>query len=1116
MMDLFAGDPIDQFRLVRFQVYNWGTFSGLHDIPIAREGHLFIGGSGSGKSTLLDAMSVLLTPGMLNFNAAARQNEKRGDRTLASYMRGAWTSQLDDEGRSVLQYLRKKSTWSAIALTYRSDVRTVTLLFVATLRGTGNEDAKINRRYYVLEDSLDLLNLADFAKDYDWGTIKKAYPAIEAFSRFSPYCECFRQKFGIESEQVLKLLNKAQSARNLGDLSQFLRKFMLDEPKTFQVADLLVGEFTPLFEAHETVVKARKQVEFLREAKAVDDKRRQAVARVERLAALQDAIEPWTLMTKKGLIEAILPQDRQAEESSKLKYEATVADYERQSEKLEAVKREYMQQGGDRIAGLEAEIKALGREMQHVMATRERMGFELSPLGLALPENGEAFAALRAKLSELVKTLGDEQKARREVRDQEVGVKSRKTEEFQELLKEIEAMQTTRSNIPWALTKLRSNLAQALGVAESALPFAGELIEVKDEERSWQGAIERVLHNFATSLLVSEALYQPVAKYVNEHDLKARLVYLRVPQEVAAKPKALSEEALPGKLNMKPGDFQAWLENELAARFDYACVRSERDFARFERAVTLAGQIKHNRVRHEKDDRRALNDKKSWVLGFSNEEKLASYQEAARVAATELSELERRILDLDHEINGWQAKESAASRALKYEFSEIDRSALALDLKVKNNELEKLRAGTQTLQAVAREKEALEKVLAGLDGQKQENYSRWQEARRQLTAREDELARLVKMLEKEPAEDDRLEELTDWAHRIRAKIRLEDLSSVRDKLTGEILRESRTKNEDAARWATDLGAKFSRMKVLWPEVLPTLDATVQSAPEYFDYLRELEEDGLPGYEKKFKEMLTSHTRQNLSDLFITIGDERRKIKQRLQEVNQCLAQVAFNRLDGIESHLRIDVRDKHLPEVAEYKEFHQAITQMEHFDMTLEHAERYFEKINALVQKLKANGGDAAAQHWRERVLDIREQMEFIGKEFTLESDGTENLLEVYDGTSGKSGGQRQKLTVVCLAAALRYQLGGRESDYPSYAPVILDEAFDKADAEFTDIALTIFRDFHFQLIIATPEKSVATFDPYVGGVSYVTCKNRSASSVLPVIYDAKTGQFNEATESAS
>lgn len=98
---------------------------------------------------------------------------------------------------------------------------------------------------------------------------------------------------------------------------------------------------------------------------------------------------------------------------------------------------------------------------------------------------------------------------------------------------------------------------------------------------------------------------------------------------------------------------------------------------------------------------------------------------------------------------------------------------------------------------------------------------------------------------------------------------------------------------------------------------------------------------------------------------------------------------------------------------------------------------------------------------------------------------------------------------MTCLAAALRYQLGGDVADYPRYAAVILDEAFDKADSEFTDIALNIFKDFRFQMIIATPEKSVMTLDPYVGGTTFVSCKDRNTSSVLNVVYDSKTGHFS-------
>jgi putative exonuclease SbcCD C subunit len=61
-------------------------------------------------------------------------------------------------------------------------------------------------------------------------------------------------------------------------------------------------------------------------------------------------------------------------------------------------------------------------------------------------------------------------------------------------------------------------------------------------------------------------------------------------------------------------------------------------------------------------------------------------------------------------------------------------------------------------------------------------------------------------------------------------------------------------------------------------------------------------------------------------------------------------------------------------------------------------------------------------------------------------------------GGSGKSGGQRQNLATTCLAAALRYQLGGDDHGLPQYAPVVLDEAFDKADNEFTALANERFR----------------------------------------------------------
>ena len=65
-----------------------------------------------------------------------------------------------------------------------------------------------------------------------------------------------------------------------------------------------------------------------------------------------------------------------------------------------------------------------------------------------------------------------------------------------------------------------------------------------------------------------------------------------------------------------------------------------------------------------------------------------------------------------------------------------------------------------------------------------------------------------------------------------------------------------------------------------------------------------------------------------------------------------------------------------------------------------------------------------------------------------------------------------------------------------------MDEAFDKADAEFTAIAVNIFNTFGFQMVVATPLKSVMTLEPFIGGACYVHNADRKTSTVLRIAYD--------------
>ncbi|MDR1968931.1 MAG: hypothetical protein LBQ32_09620 [Burkholderiaceae bacterium] len=215
----------------------------------------------------------------------------------------------------------------------------------------------------------------------------------------------------------------------------------------------------------------------------------------------------------------------------------------------------------------------------------------------------------------------------------------------------------------------------------------------------------------------------------------------------------------------------------------------------------------------------------------------------------------------------------------------------------------------------------------------------------------------------------------------------------------------------------------------------------------------------------------------------------------MELVNDSLSQVPFNQNAGQRTYLHIDASDRQLAEVRDFKqEIQQALKNAWSEDR--EFAEARFLALRRLVDRLASQ--ETEQRRWRESVLDVRLHVEFIGRE--IDESGVE--VEIYRSGAGKSGGQRQKLATTCLAAALRYQLGGNEHGVPMYAPVVLDEAFDKADNEFTALAMNIFANFGFQMIVATPLKSVMTLEPFIGGACFVDISDRRTSSLLLIDYD--------------
>jgi len=1090
----------EQFRLTLLQIFNWGTFHGLHAVPVSPRGHLLVGHSGAGKSTLLDAMTAMLTPpSIVDFNAAARESERSGrDRSPVSYVRGAWGEQTDeDTGEIATQTLRPATTWSAIAMTYQNESgQVVTLVQMFWIRGTTMAATELRRHYMVLEREFPLADLDGFAdSNFDLRRIKNDIPQAFHRDNFNGYAERFRQLLGIESENALRLLHKTQSAKNVGDLNGFLRDYMLDRPETFGAASRLVDEFVELNQAHQSVVTARRQIETLAPARAATTEYVVLRGRQALLESVKVGVNAYCDELRIDLL------DRRAEElrvlTEGLDGQVSTKTESRDAEKvaLEGLEAALRDSGGAQIESWERELSNLEGQRTTRLQKRKLADEACRQLGFPSPGTPEELAETAARARGESESWNEESRKAREEHLLQAIEQQRLTKEFDGVRREIEALGRQPSNIPADMIDLRDSIADAIGIGAAAIPFVGELLQAKEDEDRWRGAAERVLRNFALSVLVDERNYPALAAHVNRTHLGRRLVYYRTGRPQVGAERPLAQSSLVFKLDTKQGPWSDWLRTELRRRFDYACVDDERSFRGADRAVTQEGQVKHSQTHHEKDDRRAVNDRRSWVLGFDNREKLALFKEQAAGIASQLEAANGAIRAIDNREKNRASRLKHCQTLSNMLWVEIDAAGTIDRIDRIHRQISDLRRDNKRLDELAAAVDEQKKRLRSAEGALEDIKVEQRTAQNELkTVRGRHGALIADPARMEPTGAQR-EALAPRFALAANPLTAANVDQAATRVVAELGEELRGMGTDIARLVRRIEEAFAEFLRNWPADGGGLDATIASGSDFMRKLEKLESDGLPAYEKRFYELLQTQSRQNLAALSQHLDGARREITERMELVNGSLSEVPFNRLVDRNSFLRIDVIDRQLSDVREFRQLiRQTLAEAFGDDPGL--AEARFEGFRTLVDRLASQ--TPADVRWRTTVLDVRLQVEFVGRE--IGEDGVE--IEVYRGGGGKSGGQRQKLATTCLAAALRYQLGGHDRGAPTYATVVLDEAFDKADNEFTALAMNVFANFGFQMVVATPLKSVMTLEPFIGGACFVGIEDRRWSTIRNITYD--------------
>lgn len=1098
----------DQWRLAAIEVYNWGTFNGLHVVPIDRKGALLTGESGSGKSTLLDGMTTVLTPPRnRHLNAAARSDGDRGeDRTIASYVRGAWGNKTSDSGEVTSAFLRAKGAlWSGILLRYEDGAggrRPINLVALFHMKAGTVSPSDVSSMFAVVRGDEGLADLSPYAANgIDLAKFNRDFKDRgRAFRQHAPFAAYFARLLSMRDVKSLELLHRTQAAKNFGSLDDLPRRFMLEDPKTYDQAKSAVEQFGALETAYQAVVDQRKQMECLLplEGLAIQYKgASENLARIERLAqTLPRFTDRLALLRLRGEKERLLRSiDGLSGQRTEREDELHRADMA-QSQARQAL--------GDKGGfALDTAIVATANAEDHlrdIESNRTRLQADLMSYGFGkVPVLAEEWGCL----VRTVRKKGAEA-------EQEISAHKDRTfkaaalaEEAQSRLDDIQAerrhLLATKTNIPRGLDEVRRRIERDLGLDHGDLIFVAELIDMREGEERWRGAAERLLASQGRTLLVAHRFAPAVASFVDKMHLGLRFEFEDVAEDVEVPQSELSPSSLVRKLDVvrecTHEEYVRWVHRLLRTKFDFACVESSDDLQNHRYAVTLRGQVKRGR-RYIKDDRAKIGDKARWILGSSNQAKTA--------------ELDRQLEEVRNIVSDLRAKADEQSDALQHKRDLVRLGKLlegarweSYDLKTAQSALASARNYQQTLERANVKLSRLRQMLD--DAEKRFNQARdaVNEIAAQIKEQEHALAKIEEHIAAAQRRIDGVEppDAEDNAM-LEARFNVCGLSPEDD--TAEVYRISTEVGNALSseqRQVADLKQKaqnaaeqtIADYRRQWSTAAANLTMDFAELPAYLKILRRIQSSGLPDHENDFLRVLHNFSQDQITTISATIRDAVHEVKERIAQVNTSLALSEY--APGI--HLEIVVRESRGAQADAFLKDLRAITEGSWSDEELAQAEDRYRRSAALINRLRAGlaRDNAADKNWVDQCLDTRLHVSFLAREIT----DTGEIRTVHASDRGLSGGQKQKLVIFCLAAALRYQLAEDGEDIPAFGTVAMDEAFDKADTSFAETALGTFEDFGFQPILATPGKMVQVAESHVGNIVYFHCEDGRRTTVTSI-----------------
>lgn len=1043
------------FILTQLEVFNWGPFNGRHCAQIDPEGSAIIGPTGSGKTTLVDALMTLLVA-RPKYNLASTGGHE-SDRDLISYIRGVTGAGNNIDNDHVI---RQGKTTTGISARFSNGSEMVQIGVVLWIDGISFA-AKDQKDLWLFTEkggqSLEQWLLlhqdggARALKQYGRET-----EGLRIFDTRKSYLAQLRQRFEV-GENAFALLNRAAGLKQLNSIDEIFRELVLEDRSAFERAAEVSTEFDDLTAIHNELEIARRQQQSLIPVAKTYDKYRDRESRLKRHNTLLQIVPLWFAMAGHRAWGALAKEIKHKLDEINTEITAQEQQESKLRSKADALKDIYLKAGGAGIEQLKEQIgtqKELLAERRtnanQYQALARNLGLDDTLTHAALLKNQQQAASIEIQIRE---TLQQDEAKLLEISGTLVE-RQHKEKQYREEIEKIE--NRPGSNIDGKYQDFRAELATELGIAEESLPFIAQLVEVKPEQRHWQGAIERAIGNHRLRILVPPEQMQAALHWVNSRDnrLHVRLLEAKMPQQ----PAQFTNDGFTHKLNYKQHPFRETVKTLLAG-IDRHCVDSPEILRHTPHGMTVQGLMSGKSGFFEKQDQRPLDW--GWMTGFDNKHRLMTL-------SGELAQLtrDRKQWQKNHETAKQAVKQSEnklqlINRLIGLNFDTIDSPGAAARLEDLQQRLALLNDPDSDVAkarlAFEQAEQALKTIVVSVQSLRDQrarletkfetaNNNREKAFRRIGDGLNDEQLELAEANLPLLNDDIDLDQLD-----VNERNEHQRLERERDSFRGQF---------------EDLGKKLVRSMGEAQKVdtgaLSEVGTDIDDVPAYLERLKTLTEEALPDKLNRFLDYLNQSSDQGVTQLLTDIENEVSQIEERIHELNLTLQ--------------RVDFQPGQYLQLIPQRVVHESIT-------TLHKAQRYLR--SATLKDDKGESHYSALKNVIDLLRDASERKNTVGAKALLDpryrlqfaasvlDRHSQKQISEFKGSQSGSGGEKEIIASYILTASLSYALCPPGMTRPLFGTIVLDEAFSKSSQAVAGRIILALREFGLHPLFITPNKEM-------------------------------------------